>query len=178
MEFSNTHDYSSVPTSELERLYAHAVRPEEKRAIEQELDRRYRYTEPARQPSVSGRIGQPRPPTEKNDESRPKSDYRPPPRPANGPISQPHYRSAPQVMRTQQVRGRGLGRINTLAVVSLALSIFWIYWLGSIAGLIIGFIALKQIRARNQTGRGLAIAGIIIGGASLALIVLIVGSQQ
>jgi hypothetical protein len=54
--------------------------------------------------------------------------------------------------------------------VSLILAILWLFWLGSAAGLILGYVALKQIRARNQPGRGLAITGIVISGISLALL--------
>jgi uncharacterized membrane protein len=48
----------------------------------------------------------------------------------------------------------------------------WLFWLGSVVGLVLGLVALKQIRARNQGGRGIAIAGIVL--SALWLLILIV----
>jgi Domain of unknown function (DUF4190) len=48
----------------------------------------------------------------------------------------------------------------------------WVFWLGSVVSLVLGLVALKQIRARNQGGRGIAIAGIVLSG--LWLLILIV----
>ena len=50
-------------------------------------------------------------------------------------------------------------KTNTLAIVSLVLSIIGI----SIGGVIAGHIALKQIKERGEAGHGLALAGLIIG---------------
>jgi uncharacterized membrane protein len=63
-------------------------------------------------------------------------------------------------------------RTNGLAIASLVLGILWLFWLGSVVGLVLGLVALKQIRARNQGGRGIAIAGIVLSG--LWLLILIV----
>lgn len=81
---------------------------------------------------------------------------------------------APMVMATQN---------QTLAIVSLCLGIAsitigWCCSLGLIlspAALITGFIALSQIKKdpRLNGGRGLAIGGIAIGAAYLALLILI-----
>jgi uncharacterized protein DUF4190 len=49
-------------------------------------------------------------------------------------------------------------RTNTLAIVSLVLSFFV-----SIGGIICGHIALSQIKRTGEGGRGLALAGVIIG---------------
>ncbi|QDQ95606.1 DUF4190 domain-containing protein [Rhodococcus sp. WB9] len=61
---------------------------------------------------------------------------------------------------------RALGT-NGLAIASLITSIVGgcFYGLGSIVGIILGIIALGQIKQSGQEGRGLAIAGIAIGGA-------------
>jgi hypothetical protein len=56
-------------------------------------------------------------------------------------------------------------KTNTLAIVSLVLSIIGI----SIAGVITGHIALKQIRERGEGGHGLALAGAIIGWVGCGL---------
>ncbi|MBV8430112.1 MAG: DUF4190 domain-containing protein [Solirubrobacterales bacterium] len=62
---------------------------------------------------------------------------------------------------------------NGLAIASLVLGILWLFWLGSLVGLILGVVALKQIKIRNQRGRGIAIAGVVLG--ILGLVVLVIG---
>jgi hypothetical protein len=57
-------------------------------------------------------------------------------------------------------------KLNTLAVVSLAIALTGF---GVIAGIITGHIALAQIKRTGQNGRPLALSGIIIGYASIAL---------
>ncbi|HAS12906.1 MAG TPA: hypothetical protein DCS55_20720, partial [Acidimicrobiaceae bacterium] len=56
-------------------------------------------------------------------------------------------------------------KTNGLAIASLVLGILWLYWIGSILALIFGLIAKSQIDNSNgtQTGRGLAVAGIVLG---------------
>lgn len=50
--------------------------------------------------------------------------------------------------------------LNSLAVVSLATAVTGF---GAVAGVITGHIALKQISTTKQSGRGLALAGLITG---------------
>ncbi|MFC0454425.1 DUF4190 domain-containing protein [Rhodococcus jostii] len=59
---------------------------------------------------------------------------------------------------------------NGLAIASLITSIIGgcFYGLGSIVGIVLGVIALGQIKKSGQEGRGLAIAGIVIGGTYIA----------
>jgi Domain of unknown function (DUF4190) len=66
-------------------------------------------------------------------------------------------------------------RTNGLAIASMILGILWIYWIGSILALIFGYIALRQIKERNEGGRGMALAGTILGwvGAGTLLLVII-----
>ena len=52
---------------------------------------------------------------------------------------------------------------NGLAIASLVLGIVWIYWIGSVLALIFGYVARNQIRRNNQSGAGMAIAGIVLG---------------
>ena len=52
---------------------------------------------------------------------------------------------------------------NGLAIASMVLGILWVYWVGSILALIFGYIARRQIRERNQSGGGMATAGIVLG---------------
>ena len=75
--------------------------------------------------------------------------YQPPPVPG--------YWSPPQVAGFVPVT-----RTNGLAIASLVLGILWLFWLGSLVGLILGLVALKQIKVRNQGGRGIAIAGVVL----------------
>ena len=52
----------------------------------------------------------------------------------------------------------------------LCSSIGWLFIIGPILGLIFGFLALNQIKQTGQRGRGLAIAGIVIGAVLFAII--------
>jgi hypothetical protein len=65
-------------------------------------------------------------------------------------------------------------RINPFAIASLVLSLLWVFWLGSLAAVVFGHIALRQIaRSRDtESGSGLAIAGLVIGYLSLVLFVV------
>lgn len=59
---------------------------------------------------------------------------------------------------------------NGLAIASLVLSLIGFFCgLGSIIGIVLGFIARGQIRKTGQGGAGLALAGIIIGFVSVIL---------
>ena len=73
--------------------------------------------------------------------------YNAPPAPTS-----PAYASAPATQKT-----------NVLAIVSLVSSFFI-----SIVGIITGHIALSQIKKTGEQGRGMAIAGLIIGYIGIA----------
>jgi uncharacterized protein YacL len=105
--------------------------------------------------------------TDPNDPNRPDVPPPPPapPAPAYGSApaydaGTPSYAAAPASQKT-----------NVLAIVSLV-SAFFI----SIVGIITGHIALSQIKKTGEQGRGLAIAGLIIGyvGLVIGIIVAIV----
>ena len=64
------------------------------------------------------------------------------------------------------------GPTNGFAIASLVLGILWIWWVGSILALIFGYVAVKQIRQRNESGTGLAVAGIVLGWVGVGLLVL------
>ena len=57
-------------------------------------------------------------------------------------------------------------KLNTLAVVSIASALTSI---GAIAAIITGHVALTQIKRSGESGRGLALAGTIIGYVTIAL---------
>jgi biotin carboxyl carrier protein len=65
-------------------------------------------------------------------------------------------------------------RNNGYAVASLVLGIVWLYWIGSILALVFGYKAKRQIDrgGRVQAGRGLAVAGIVLGWIGIATLAL------
>lgn len=91
--------------------------------------------------------------------------------PPDGPPSSPYqpygspYSGYPTVPQT-----------NGLAIASLAVSVAGIFvccGLSGIVGAILGHVSRKQIREQpNQTGEGMALAGIIVGWVSFALAVV------
>jgi len=60
-------------------------------------------------------------------------------------------------------------QLNTLAVVSIASALTSI---GAVAAIITGHVALTQIKRSGESGRGLAIAGTVIGYLTIAFWVL------
>ena len=54
------------------------------------------------------------------------------------------------------------------------LGIVWVFWIGSVLALVFGYIAKSEIdRSRGlQSGRGMAIAGIVLGYVGLAWLVI------
>ncbi|HEX9683477.1 MAG TPA: DUF4190 domain-containing protein [Acidimicrobiales bacterium] len=66
--------------------------------------------------------------------------------------------------------------VNGLAIASMVLGIVWLWWLGSILALIFGYIAKRRIDESQgrQTGRGMAVAGIVLGWIGVAFLVLII----
>ena len=86
------------------------------------------------------------------------------PTPTPGQYSDPSARPGYGSPDTQRAPAGQIVRTNTLAVISLISSLVgWIICVGSIAGIVLGVIAVNQIRRKPQAGRGLAIAGIIAG---------------
>ena len=76
-------------------------------------------------------------------------------------------------------------RTNGMAVASLVLGILWFWWIGSVLALIFGYVAKGEIdrSGGRQTGRGLAIAGIVLGwigvaGGIITIIVVAVNSSN
>lgn len=67
-------------------------------------------------------------------------------------------------------------KTNVLAVISMIASIVGFIWLlpfvGSLAGVIMGHISLRQIRQTAEGGRGMALAGLIVGYVGLAFFVI------
>ncbi len=75
--------------------------------------------------------------------------------------------------------GYGPGRpatTNGLAVASLVLGILWMFWVGSILAVIFGYVGKGQIdrSGGTQSGRGLAVAGIVLGWVGVGFLLLTV----
>jgi hypothetical protein len=61
---------------------------------------------------------------------------------------------------------------NKMAVASLVCSLVgWLLIVGPLFGLIFGFVALHQINETGQRGRGMALAGIVLGGILVAIMI-------
>ena len=64
--------------------------------------------------------------------------------------------------------GRPAQKTNSMAIASLVASLVgFLCWLGSIAGIVLGIVAINQIKQTREGGHGLAVAGIAIGAVSL-----------
>ena len=74
------------------------------------------------------------------------------------PATQPYSTAAPEDAKT-----------NTLAVVSLITSILPLY----LVGIITGHIALSQIKRTGAKGRGLALAGVILGYVGFVMVFVV-----
>jgi hypothetical protein len=66
---------------------------------------------------------------------------------------------------------------NGFAIASLFLGIIWLFGLGSVLAMLLGYLGLKQIDASggHQSGRAIAIAGIVIGVVGLASLGILIG---
>ena len=85
--------------------------------------------------------------------------YPPPPQPAPGYPAYPGYGIPTAEPAT-----------NPLAIFSLVASVAGLLCgVGSVIGIVLGGIALTQIKRERQGGYGLAVAGIIVGVASLII---------
>jgi hypothetical protein len=93
--------------------------------------------------------------------------------------SQPPYGSTPSYGAAPAYGtpygGYAPAKTNTLAIVSLVSSLVGLLiipLIGSVVGVITGHMSLGQIRNTGEQGRGLALAGTILGYVGLAFIVL------
>src|SRR3954452_10189320 len=70
---------------------------------------------------------------------------------------------------------------NGMAIASLVLGLLWLYGVGSILAIVFGHVAMSQIAGSNatQSGRGMALAGAILGyiGAAVTVLLLIVAAS-
>ncbi|WP_350349190.1 DUF4190 domain-containing protein [Agromyces sp. G08B096] len=102
----------------------------------------------------------------------------PPAAPAYGAPAQPSapaYGAQPAYGAPAYGSGAPATKTNTLAIVSLIASIAGIvvvYFIGSVVGVICGHISLNQIKKTGEQGRGMAIAGLIVGYVGIALSII------
>jgi hypothetical protein len=89
--------------------------------------------------------------------------------PPGYPPAPPEYAYAPYPVPTQQ-------KTNGFSIAALVLGIIWIYWIGSILALVFGYVAKSQIdRSQGtQSGRGMAIAGIVLGWVGVGILILVI----
>ena len=122
------------------------------------------------------------PSTPANPEEQP-SNAAPPPAPPAPPAAYPP--PAPQAPPAYGTPAYGAApaytaypqgpKTNTLAIVSLVSSlvgVFVIPVIGQIVGIITGHMSLNQIKRTGENGRGLGLAGVIIGWVTLGLAIV------
>jgi hypothetical protein len=63
-----------------------------------------------------------------------------------------------------------------MSIASLVLGLLWLYGLGSILAIVFGVLGRRQASERGESGEGTAIAGIILGGVGLIIMVIIVAN--
>jgi Domain of unknown function (DUF4190)/DUF1707 SHOCT-like domain len=63
-------------------------------------------------------------------------------------------------------------RTNSYAVAGVICGVLWWGWLGSIAAVVLGHVALRQIARTGQRGRGAAVAALVVGYFGLATLAL------
>ena len=73
--------------------------------------------------------------------------------------------------------GEEAAETNGLAIASMFVGIIWLFGIGSIIAIVLGYAGLKQIDASggHQSGRAIAIAGIVIGIVGLASMGILIG---
>jgi Domain of unknown function (DUF4190) len=72
--------------------------------------------------------------------------------------------------------GQPAQKTNNLAIASLVASVIgilpFVCGIGSIIGIVLGVVALNQIKSSGEGGRGLAIAGIVVGAVTFLISVV------
>jgi hypothetical protein len=135
---------------------------------------------PARRTAGSSGVPSPPPPPPPPGAAGPWYYGAPPPPPQGGHYgAPPPYGAPPHPGGYAAPYGGGWGpspRINGLAIASMVCGIVWIYWIGSILALVFGYIAKGQIDRSHggETGRGMAIAGIVLGWVGVFFLALLV----
>jgi hypothetical protein len=66
--------------------------------------------------------------------------------------------------------------VSGLAIASLVMGILWVYWIGSILALVLGYLAKHEIDREHGRlgGRGMATAGIVLGWVEIGILVPVI----
>lgn len=75
--------------------------------------------------------------------------------------------------KKKSIPSKTTGQFNVFAVLSLIFGIAFFIPFGPILAILFGFIALNQISKNSEEGKGLAIAGIILGFLWIFMILMI-----
>lgn len=106
----------------------------------------------------------------------PRDPFAPPQQPyAHDPYAQGPYPQAPYGAAPYPVWGQGYnpyGRSSVINGVAIAALVLGILCFLPGVGLVLGIVALAQIRRRGERGRGMAIAGAVLSSVGLALWIL------
>lgn len=174
-------NYSTLSTQQLEEMLGRSA-DWEQAAIRRELDQRYSARIRAEAGSSAECSGVPlREENKAGNRAEHHYQYQqpfPPMAPPRYEAGRQYGHQAPYPPSSWPVPpGAGIrpGRLNVLSIASLLLGIFGLTVIGSIAGLIVGFLALRQIKVNRQAGRGLAISGIVISALWLLLLLAYLG---
>jgi hypothetical protein len=82
----------------------------------------------------------------------------------------------PQLYQTPYpIQAPPAAKTNGMAIAAMVLGILWLYGIGSILALVFGYMAKTQIDASGgrESGRGMAVAGIVLGWVGIGLILLV-----
>ncbi len=73
--------------------------------------------------------------------------------------------------------GEDAAETNHLAIASLFLGIIWLFGIGSVLAIVLGYAGMREIRASNghQGGWAIALAGVIVGVVGLASLGILLG---
>ncbi|WP_406210201.1 DUF4190 domain-containing protein [Kitasatospora sp. NBC_01560] len=77
----------------------------------------------------------------------------------------PYLLPAPQPRNGLGIAAMVLGIVGT--VFGLTVILFWLSWLPALLALVLGLVALRQVRKGVAANRGVALAGVILGVAGL-----------
>jgi hypothetical protein len=63
-----------------------------------------------------------------------------------------------------------------MAIASLVMGLLWMYWIGSILAICLGYAARREIRnnAGRIEGQGMATAGIVLGWIGIGMLALVI----
>ncbi|MFH8347768.1 DUF4190 domain-containing protein [Streptomyces sp. NPDC018045] len=126
--------------------------------------------DPAPAPAAAPSPAPPSPPSPPAPAPDDHDPWRPPspgqaPAPWGPPLTEPPF--APQPGNAMAVAALVLGVLGV--VLGLVILLFWMSWLPALLAVIFGSVGLSQARKGRARGRGMALAGVILGGFGLLI---------